>query len=91
MKQQISPGGRKDAIVIGSGIAGLVTARVLSDFYARVTIFERDHLPEGIENRNGVPQDRHPHHLLKRGQVILEQLFPGLMAQLRMDGPLLST
>jgi choline dehydrogenase-like flavoprotein len=35
------------AIVIGAGVAGLATARVLSRRYATVTVLERDTLPYG--------------------------------------------
>ena len=31
--------------MIGASLAGLCAARVLSDFYERVTVFERDELP----------------------------------------------
>lgn len=66
------------AIVIGGSMAGLLTARVLSEHVARVTILERDKLPDGPDFRNGVPQARHVHALLARGQYIMEELFPGL-------------
>ncbi|MGB3484514.1 MAG: NAD(P)-binding protein [Mycobacterium sp.] len=39
--------------VIGAGIAGLCAARVLSEHYGRVTILERDLLPDGPQNRRG--------------------------------------
>ena len=39
------------AVVIGASIAGLCAARVLSDFYDRVTVFERDDLPATPANR----------------------------------------
>lgn len=51
-------GNPKDhAVVIGASIAGLCAARVLSDFYSTVTVFERDELPEAPANRATVPQD----------------------------------
>jgi hypothetical protein len=40
-------------------MSGLLTARVLSDFYDTVTVVERDVLPDGPANRRGVPQDSH--------------------------------
>ena len=55
------------AIVIGASLAGLCAARVLSDFYDRVTIYERDELPDGPDNRTAVPQGRHVHLLMARG------------------------
>ena len=81
---------REHAIIIGGSLAGLVTARVLSDLYDRVTLIERDPLPAGIEPRRGVPQARHVHVLLVRGQELYERLFPGLRQELVAAGaPLL--
>ncbi len=65
------------AIVIGGSMAGLCTARVLSDFYDRVTVLDRDSFPEGALERPGVPQSRHVHALLARGRYELDALFPG--------------
>lgn len=74
------------AIVIGAGIGGLCAARVLSDFYDRVTIFERDELPARPGNRPAVPQDRHVHILMARGARKLGSLFPGLLDDLVAAG-----
>jgi 2-polyprenyl-6-methoxyphenol hydroxylase-like FAD-dependent oxidoreductase len=74
------------AIVIGSSIAGLLAARVLSEHFARVTIVERDRLPDTLEFRRGTPQARHAHTLLPDGQLVLEQLFPGLVDELLLQG-----
>jgi len=38
--------GRNHAVVIGASIAGMCAARVLSDHYDTVTVFERDDLPD---------------------------------------------
>jgi 2-polyprenyl-6-methoxyphenol hydroxylase-like FAD-dependent oxidoreductase len=70
---------RERAIVIGASIAGLCAARVLSDFYDRVTVFERDELPSTPVNRAAVPQGRHVHLLMARGAVEFDALFPGLL------------
>jgi len=56
----------------------LFRSRALSDFYAIVTVVERDALPNTDLPRKGVPQGRHTHGLLARGRVVLEQFFPGL-------------
>jgi flavin-dependent dehydrogenase len=74
------------AIVIGAGIAGLLAARVLSDHFQRVTVIERDSLTDLPDARKGVPQGRHVHALLFRGQQILGQLFPGLVHHLIAQG-----
>ena len=67
-------------------MGGLLAARVLADAYERVTVVERDPLPESGSDRRGVPQGRHAHALLPRGAQILEGLFPGLLAGLVAGG-----
>jgi 2-polyprenyl-6-methoxyphenol hydroxylase-like FAD-dependent oxidoreductase len=74
------------AVVLGASMAGLFAARVLADFYRRVTIIERDPLPQSGLDRRGVPQGRHAHALLPRGAQILGELFPGLLAELAAGG-----
>jgi 2-polyprenyl-6-methoxyphenol hydroxylase-like FAD-dependent oxidoreductase len=69
----------KHAVVIGASIAGLCAARVLADFYDRVTVFERDDLPDGPANRAAVPQGRHVHLLMARGAQEFDTHFPGLL------------
>lgn len=76
------------AVVIGSGIGGMCAVRVLSDHFERVTLIERDELPEGAAHRKGVPQSRHPHGLLDRGRRELSALFPGLDDSLHERGGL---
>jgi len=76
----------KHAIVIGASIGGLCAARVLSDFYDRVTVYERDELPEGAANRSAVPQGRHVHLLMARGAQEFEAHFPGLLDDMVADG-----
>jgi 2-polyprenyl-6-methoxyphenol hydroxylase-like FAD-dependent oxidoreductase len=63
-------------------MAGLLTARVLSDHYATVTVVERDTLPEVGAQRRAVPQGRHAHVLLGSGQQAIEQLLPGVTAEI---------
>jgi 2-polyprenyl-6-methoxyphenol hydroxylase-like FAD-dependent oxidoreductase len=75
-------------VVIGGGIGGMCAARVLSDHFERVTLIERDELPEGAAHRKGVPQSRHPHGLLDRGRRELSALFPGLDDSLHERGGL---
>ncbi|MFB8280178.1 FAD-dependent oxidoreductase [Nocardia colli] len=75
----------RHAVVLGAGIAGLLAARVLSDHFAQVTIFERDTV-EGVDVRRGVPQARHLHGLLDRGRTIIEQLYPGFTSEMAERG-----
>ncbi len=65
------------AIVIGASMGGLLAARALSDFFAVVTVLERDALPRSDVPRKGVPQGRHAHGLLARGRAVIENFFPG--------------
>jgi len=74
------------AVVLGASMAGLLAARVLSDFFETVTVVERDVLSDNAASRRGVPQGRHPHGLLTRGAQVLEELFPGLLDELALAG-----
>ncbi|KZB90450.1 FAD dependent oxidoreductase [Bacillus sp. VT 712] len=74
------------AIVIGGGIAGLLTARVLSDHYEEVIIVERDELPKEPSTRSGTPQAFHPHRILPRGSMIMEHYFPSYIDDLLDQG-----
>ncbi|MET0152910.1 MAG: hypothetical protein ABW298_09920 [Candidatus Binatia bacterium] len=49
-------------------------------------MIERHQLPDGPQARKGVPQIRHVHVLLKRGETILAQYFPGILDELRAAG-----
>lgn len=77
---------RDHAVVIGAGMAGLTTATALTAAFERVTVLDRDRLPERAEHRGGVPQGRHVHVLLGAGAEALEDLFPGLLTDLVAAG-----
>ena len=74
------------AIVIGGSIAGLITARVLSDYFERVTILERDEIEDRPVLHKSVPQGNHLHGLLNGGQRVLAALFPGFTDDLQSLG-----
>ncbi|MFZ1177473.1 MAG: FAD-dependent monooxygenase [Mycobacterium sp.] len=74
------------AVVLGASMAGLLAARVLADFYDRVTVVERDILPVDPVNRRGVPQGRLIHACLARLTQILDELFPGFRNDLMAEG-----
>ncbi|MFF3753172.1 FAD-dependent oxidoreductase [Streptomyces sp. NPDC002018] len=76
----------RHAVIIGGSIAALLTAHVLGAHADRVTVVERDRLPEGPEPRAGVPQSRHTHVLLEGGQRALDELLPGIVSELREHG-----
>ncbi|OBF50287.1 hypothetical protein A5787_08370 [Mycobacterium sp. 852002-50816_SCH5313054-b] len=74
------------AVVLGASMGGLLAARVLADFYDRVTVIERDILPLHPINRRGVPQGRLIHALAARGTQVLDELFPGFVDELTANG-----
>lgn len=78
------------AVVLGGSMAGLLAARVLADKYREVIVVERDPLPETATRRRGTPQDRHIHGLARRGQDVLDELFPGFTDDMKaQDVPVL--
>lgn len=81
-----SSGDAAHAVVIGASMAGLLTARVLANHFARVTIVERDALSDSAQTRKGVPQGRMLHALMPRGLQIVERLFPGYCHELEAAG-----
>jgi 2-polyprenyl-6-methoxyphenol hydroxylase-like FAD-dependent oxidoreductase len=74
------------AVVLGGGIAGLLSARVLAEFFDQVTLVDRDDLAAAPANRRGVPQGRHIHAVLAGGHQALEELFAGLTCELVQQG-----
>jgi 2-polyprenyl-6-methoxyphenol hydroxylase-like FAD-dependent oxidoreductase len=76
----------KRAVVIGGSIGGLLSARVLSDYFDHVIVVECDRIPEGPEPRKGVPQGRHVHALFGGGVSVIERLYPKFFSELVADG-----
>jgi 2-polyprenyl-6-methoxyphenol hydroxylase-like FAD-dependent oxidoreductase len=78
------------AVVIGGSMAGLLTARILSDHFERVSLVERDLLDlEGAaEARKGVPQSRHVHGIWARGLEYIDRILPGVRGGLIDAGAL---
>lgn len=76
------------AIVIGGSMAGLLAARVLADGFDRVTVLERDPMPDEAGSRRGVPQGDHVHVMLEPARVIFEALFDGFQSDLIAEGGL---
>ncbi|WP_052744168.1 NAD(P)/FAD-dependent oxidoreductase [Streptomyces odonnellii] len=75
------------AVVVGAGLSGLLTAHVLGRSFERVTVIERDALPDGPPVfRPGVPQSRHVHILWSRGMAAMEELLPGVITGLEAAG-----
>jgi 2-polyprenyl-6-methoxyphenol hydroxylase-like FAD-dependent oxidoreductase len=83
----MTPSNRDHALVLGASLAGLLAATVLAEEYQRVTVVERDPLPSGVDqHRRGVPHGHHAHGLLARGQLVMEELLPGLTDELVRQG-----
>lgn len=74
------------AIVIGGSMAGMLAARVLSDYYAEVLIMEKDELFDKPGDRPGTPHAFHPHRFTVRGKMITERYFPGYEEDLVANG-----
>jgi 2-polyprenyl-6-methoxyphenol hydroxylase-like FAD-dependent oxidoreductase len=77
---------RDRAVVLGASIAGLLAARVLADHFAEVLVVDRDPLGTEAAPRRGTPQARHLHGLLACGHQVLDELLPGLTAELAAGG-----
>ena len=73
-----SPQSSNHAVIIGGSIAGLLSAKVLSEHYEQVTIVERDAIELQKSERKGVPQSPQPHILLAKGYRILKDFFPDI-------------
>lgn len=74
------------AVVLGASLAGLFHAVPLARRFDRVTLVDRDALPEGPEHRSGVPHGSHVHLLVPGGVAKLEQLLPGALGDLSARG-----
>ena len=77
---------RSRAVVVGGSLTGLLAARVLADHFTEVLLVERDRFPGGAEWRKGVPQARHVHVLLKQGERVVADYFPGICDELVREG-----
>ncbi len=65
------------ACVLGGSIAGLLAARVLSDFSERVVIIERDDVRSSDSARPGAPHADQLHLLLPAGALWIERWLNG--------------
>ncbi|MFF7451600.1 MULTISPECIES: FAD-dependent monooxygenase [unclassified Streptomyces] len=76
---------RPTAVIIGASATGLFTAAALADV-ADVTLIERDRLPEGPQDRRGVPQARHAHLVWSGGVKAFDELLPGVVDEVVTRG-----
>lgn len=70
------------AIVVGGGMSGLFSARVLSDHFDEVIVLDRDEEPTTDQPRGTVPQGHHFHVLLPGGLDAMTEWFPGFIDDL---------
>jgi 2-polyprenyl-6-methoxyphenol hydroxylase-like FAD-dependent oxidoreductase len=73
-------------IVVGASVAGLLTARVLSELADEVVVLERERLTDTPSPRGHVPQGKHLHLLLTAGLDRLVAWFPGIDDELEQLG-----
>jgi 2-polyprenyl-6-methoxyphenol hydroxylase-like FAD-dependent oxidoreductase len=76
----------KQAVVVGAGMAGLAAAKAIAPHFEKVTVFDRDSLPDAPMARSGTPQCRHTHALLAGGHSALDRMFPGIEIDLMDAG-----
>jgi 2-polyprenyl-6-methoxyphenol hydroxylase-like FAD-dependent oxidoreductase len=81
----------KRCIVGGSGIAGLMAARLTSEFFDEVILLDRDNIPDAPRTREGVPQGNHFHAILPGGLGIMSRFFPDLKSELLAAGAMACT
>jgi 2-polyprenyl-6-methoxyphenol hydroxylase-like FAD-dependent oxidoreductase len=74
------------AVVIGGSIAGLMSARVLADYFDRVTVLERDHIEPRPMVHRSTPQGNHLHTVLLGGLEILSEFYPSFCEKLEGMG-----
>jgi len=80
------PTQKQHAIVLGGSLTGLLTARVLSQYYTQIIIIEKDTVHREPEARKGQPQTRHLHGLLPSGLQVMSRYFTGLLDEITSNG-----
>ncbi|MFH9727661.1 FAD-dependent oxidoreductase [Streptomyces sp. NPDC017254] len=75
----------KRAVVLGGSFAGLLAARVLSDFAEQVVVVEPE-LPDAAGTGSGAPHRRQLHALLAMGHTQIERQFPGITLEMLRGG-----
>lgn len=73
-------------VVLGGGLAGMLTASVLARHVDAVTVVDRDRIPDGPKQRIGVPQARHAHLLQSGGARMIDRILPGTTDRLFAAG-----
>ena len=74
------------AVVIGSSIAGLLSAAAMSPYYSRIILVDNDTFSDEGKVRKATPQGHHVHGLLSSGWTALQKLLPGVEGRLKQMG-----
>ncbi|MFD3747343.1 NAD(P)/FAD-dependent oxidoreductase [Nocardia sp. NPDC058633] len=74
------------AVVLGGGMAGILTAAALAGRADHVTVIEEDRFPDEPSLRRGLPQGHHNHMLMSGGAQAMDALLPGTSDQLFAAG-----
>ncbi|HET6952790.1 MAG TPA: FAD-dependent oxidoreductase, partial [Acidimicrobiales bacterium] len=74
------------AVVIGAGMAGLAAAQALSRHVERVTLLDRDDVPDRAPVRATAAAGGHAHALRPGALAAIERLLPGFTADLLAAG-----
>jgi len=74
------------AVVIGGGMAGMLSAVALSRFTDEVVVVESDTFPDSPRPRRGLPQGGQNHMLMAGGAEAIDQLMPGTTPLLHAAG-----
>jgi 2-polyprenyl-6-methoxyphenol hydroxylase-like FAD-dependent oxidoreductase len=67
----------KQAVVVGAGMARVAAAKAMAPHFEKVTVFDRDSLPDAPAPPSGTPQSRLTHALLAGGHSRSIVCFPG--------------
>jgi 2-polyprenyl-6-methoxyphenol hydroxylase-like FAD-dependent oxidoreductase len=89
----VADGASRRVVVVGGGVGGLATALALGRAGHRVTVLERDRVPDGADpdevfaaERRGAPQSHQTHGFLARTLTVLRARFPDVLADLHAAG-----
>jgi flavin-dependent dehydrogenase len=66
------------AVVVGASIAGLMTARVLSEYFDQVVTIDRDNIEDRPTVHKSIPQGHHLHAFLQGGLNVVSSLYPSI-------------
>lgn len=72
--------------MVGASIAGLMAARVLSEYFDQVVAIDRDEIEDRPVVHKSVPQGHHLHAFLQGGLNVVSSLYPSITEELRRLG-----